>query len=60
MNILHKWIILACLLLAALISYGYGLSQSAAFFVFLGMVLELTFWFGIFGQRKQYHDKPHR
>ena len=51
MKILHKWIILTGLLLAALISYGYGFSQGVAFFVVLGVALELTFWFGVFGKK---------
>ncbi len=50
MKILYKWIILAGLLLAAFISYGYGFSQGVAIFVVLGGALELTFWFGVFGK----------
>jgi len=56
MKILYKWIILAGLLLAAFISYGYGFSQGAVIFVVLGGTLELTFWFGVFG-KTQRNDK---
>ena len=38
------------LLLAAVISYGYGFSQGVVILVVLGIALELTFWFGIFGK----------
>ncbi|MBA6381355.1 MULTISPECIES: hypothetical protein [unclassified Colwellia] len=58
MKILHKWIILAGLLLAALISYGYGFSQGIAIFVALGVALELTFWFGVFGKKQQCNEYP--
>jgi len=59
MKILHKWIILAGLLLAALISYGYGISQGIVVFVVLGAALELAFWFGIFGKNEQCNKHPH-
>lgn len=52
MKILHKWIILACLLLASLISYGYGFTQAVTFFVAVGVALELAFWFGIFSKQQ--------
>ena len=58
MKILHKWVILAGLLLAALISYGYGFSQGIVIFVVLGVALELTFWFGVFGKKQQCNEHP--
>ena len=57
MKILHKWIILVALLFIALISYGYGFSQGAAFFIALGVALEISFWFGVFA--KEQHDNKH-
>ncbi len=53
MKILHRWTILAGLLLAALISYVFGFSQGIAVFVILGVAFELAFWFGIFGKMGQ-------
>ena len=58
MKILHKWIILAGLLLAALISYGYGFSQGIVIFIVLGVALELTFWFGVFDKKQQCNEHP--
>lgn len=46
----YKWIILATLLVAALISYSYGFSHGVATFIVLGVVLELSFWLGVFGE----------
>ena len=54
MKVLTKWIILISLLLAAFMSYQYGFSQGAAAFVILGVMLELTFWFGVFGKKKKH------
>jgi len=51
MKIFHKWIILAVLLLAAFTSYGYGFSQGVGIFIVLGVILELAFWFGVFGKK---------
>ncbi|GGO67660.1 hypothetical protein [Bowmanella pacifica] len=59
MKMLHKWIILAGLLIAALISYGYGFSQGVAIFVVLGVALELAFWFGVFGEKQQCNEHSH-
>lgn len=53
MKISHKWIIMAGLLLAAFISYGYGFSQGVVIFVVLGVTLEITFWFGVFGKTQR-------
>ncbi len=60
MKILYKWIVFAGLLLAALISYGYGFSQGVIFFVALGAALELIFWFGVFGKKQQCNEQSHR
>ncbi|ATC86365.1 hypothetical protein P20429_0236 [Pseudoalteromonas sp. BSi20429] len=49
---------MAGLLLAALISYGYGFSQGIVIFVVLGVALELTFWFGVFGKKQQCNEHP--
>ncbi len=51
MKILHKWIILAGLLITALICYGYGVSHQAVAFIVLGVVVELAFWCGVFGKK---------
>ncbi len=59
MKTLHKWIILVGLLFAALVSYSYGFSQGATFFIVVGVVLELTFWIGIFGKKRQSNEPPH-
>ncbi len=49
---LKKWLILTLLLLAALVSYGYGFSEGLLLFIVLGMALEMSFWLGIFGKKK--------
>jgi len=43
---------LATLLVLALVSYGYGFTQSATAIVFLGLAFEGTFWVGLFSNNK--------
>jgi len=55
MKVFHKWVILIAMLIAALISYSYGFSQSATVFIVLGVALELVFWFGVFRKKRRHH-----
>ncbi len=50
-----KWLLLAALFIAALVSYGIGFSQSAIAFIVMGVLLELSFWFGLF-RHTSHHD----
>jgi len=52
MKIFHKWAIIAALLFAALTSYSYGFSEGVFFFIALGAVFELAFWFKIFSKKQ--------
>ncbi len=54
---LKKWLVLAAILLAALVSYGYGFSHGLLLFIVLGMVLEMGFWLGIFGKKTSFDKK---
>ena len=56
MNNFHKWIMIILLLLASLISYGYGFSKGASIFIGLGVILELLFCFGVVTKRKKSID----
>jgi hypothetical protein len=51
-NMIKKWLILLVLLFAALASYSYGFSQGIVLFVASGVILELSFWFGVIGKKK--------
>ena len=50
---IKKWLILLVLLFAALASYSYGFSQGIVLFVALGVILELSFWFGVIVRRRR-------
>lgn len=52
MNTLYRWLIIAALFIAALVSYSYGITEGVFLFVIAGFVFELTFWFSIFGKKK--------
>ena len=43
-----KWFSLGCQLIAALVCYGIGLSQAASTFLVIGVLFEMSFWFGVF------------
>ncbi|UUO25753.1 hypothetical protein FGD67_17425 [Colwellia sp. M166] len=58
MNMFKKWLILALLLLAALVSYHYGFSQSMVIFIALGLIFEMIFWFKI--TRKKHVTCDHK
>lgn len=46
------WILLA-LVAAAVVSYSVGFTLGLGLFVAAGVVLELAFWFGLFGRRRR-------
>jgi len=55
MKTFYRWLVLAALLLAALISYGYGFSKDIIYLVALGLIFELAFWSGVFKKKKTNH-----
>jgi Sec-independent protein secretion pathway component TatC len=53
MSTLKKWIILTALLLATLISYSLGYSQETLWFIVLGALFEVSFWFGLLTKKQK-------
>jgi len=49
MNTAVRWLIVVTLLIAAIGSYTIGSTKSLGIFLVLGVIFELCFWFGIFG-----------
>ncbi len=54
----NRWIVLTAFLIAALTSYGIGFTFGVTLFIFLGCLLELGFWVGLFGGTSNNEEFP--
>ncbi len=46
-----RWLVILCLALAALLSYTVGSMFSLVFFIGVGAIFELMFWFKLFKRK---------
>jgi hypothetical protein len=53
MNTFKKWLILILLAVGTVISYLTGFSGGIWGFIILGVVFELSFWFGLFSIKER-------
>lgn len=56
----NRWMVITAFLIAALVSYGIGFTFGVTLFVFLGCILELGFWVGLFNSTSKDEELPKR